>query len=113
MPGERCIALIKADTLTDEDKYKSLDAVNLVKEKLDGTINSSTCSNGSKKEIFERSREWSFTNGVSWSAFYHTSHQCIWGYRCHNVRHPRRFFTRINSKIQKSSTQNSRDNFLK
>ena len=43
------IAPMKIDTLTDEDKEKSVDDINLIKEKLDGTIKFRMCVNGSIK----------------------------------------------------------------
>ena len=48
MPWKWVVAQIDEDTLTAKDKAKSLDAVNVIKEKLDGTIKFRICSNGSK-----------------------------------------------------------------
>ena len=48
-PG-KTIVPIRADTLTTEDKVKSLDAANLIKEELYGRIEVRTCDNGIEKE---------------------------------------------------------------
>ena len=52
MPGKIFKALIKADKLTAEDKNNSLDAVDLNKEKRDGTIKNRACENVSKQRRF-------------------------------------------------------------
>ena len=57
MPGKRVIATIETDTLTNGDKLKDLDAVNLIKQKQYGTIKFRMCDYSSKKRICERRRE--------------------------------------------------------
>ena len=47
------VAPTKADTLTDENRAKDLDTVNLIKEKQDGTIKVIMCANGIKQMIFK------------------------------------------------------------
>ena len=48
MPGKRVIGLIKADTLTDENKSKALYAINLIKGKRYRKKKGRKCDNDSK-----------------------------------------------------------------
>ena len=52
MPGKKVVTAINPDTLSAEDKAKSLNAVNLVKQKRDGTIKGRTCADGSKQKRY-------------------------------------------------------------
>ena len=52
MPGKRAVAPINPDTLTSDEKMKALDAVNLIKEKRDGSIKGRTCANGAKQRKY-------------------------------------------------------------
>ena len=47
MPGKRVVEVIYLDGLTLEEKKQALNAVNLIKEKRDGTIKGRTCADGS------------------------------------------------------------------
>ena len=51
MPVKKVVTEINPDALSAEDKAKSLNAVNLIKQKQDGTIKGRTCADGSKKFI--------------------------------------------------------------
>ena len=52
MPEKKVVTAINPDTLSAEDKAKSLNAVNLIKQKLDGTIKGRTCADGSKQKRY-------------------------------------------------------------
>ena len=49
MPGNNFISSINPYVLSGSDKEKALDAVNLIKNKRDGTIKGITCANGNKQ----------------------------------------------------------------
>ena len=48
---------IDPDTLSDEDKTKALDAVNMIEEKRDSCVKGQTCANGSKQRSYLSYRE--------------------------------------------------------
>ena len=52
MPGKTVVTAINPKTLSAEDKAKSLNAVNIIKQKRDGTIKGRTCANGIKQKIY-------------------------------------------------------------
>ena len=52
MPGKKVVNAINPETLSAEDKAKSPNAVNLTKQKRDGTIKGRTCADGSKQKIY-------------------------------------------------------------
>ena len=52
IPGKKVVTAINPDTLSAEDKAKSLNAVNIIKQKRDGTIKGRTCADGSKQKIY-------------------------------------------------------------
>ena len=52
MPIKKVVTTINPDTLSAEDKAKSLNAVNLIKQKRDGTIKGRTCADGSKQKVY-------------------------------------------------------------
>ena len=52
MPGKKVVTAINPETLSTEDKVKLLNAVNLIKQKQDGTIKGRTCADGSKQKIY-------------------------------------------------------------
>ena len=52
MPGKKVVTAINPDTLSSEDKAKSINAVNLIKQKRDGTIKGRTCADGSKQRRY-------------------------------------------------------------
>eukprot|EP00957_Ditylum_brightwellii_P016081 1211339-Ditylum_brightwellii.AAC.1 len=57
MEGKPVVVLINVDVLSDDDKQKALDAMNLIKEKRDKTIKSRTCANGSKQRQYLKEYE--------------------------------------------------------
>ena len=52
MPGKKVVTAINPDTLSAKDKAKSLNAVNLIKQKRDRTIKGRTCADGSKQRRY-------------------------------------------------------------
>ena len=48
IPGKKVIAVINPDLLLSSDKEKSMDVVNPIKKKINGTIKGRTCENGIK-----------------------------------------------------------------
>ena len=52
IPGKKVVTAINTDTLSAKDKAKSLNAVNLIKKKRDGTIKGRTCADGSKQKRY-------------------------------------------------------------
>ena len=50
MPGKKVVTAINPETLSAEDKAKSLNAVNIIKQKRDGKIKGRTCADGSKQK---------------------------------------------------------------
>ena len=52
MPGKKVLTAINPETLSAEYKAKSLNAVNLIKQKRDGTIKGVTCADGSKQKRY-------------------------------------------------------------
>ena len=52
MPGKKVVTAINPDTLSAEDKAKSLNDVNIIKQKQDGTIKGRTCADGSKQKRY-------------------------------------------------------------
>ena len=57
MKGKLDVAPIDTSLLTNEDKRKALDAVNLTKEKRDGKIKGRTCANGAKQRRFVKEED--------------------------------------------------------
>ena len=57
MEGKPVVVPIDADILTNDDKKKALDAVNLIEEKRDGRIKLRTCANGSKQRQYSKEYE--------------------------------------------------------
>ena len=49
MPGKKVVAEINPYVLSISEKQNMLDAVNLIKKKIDETIKGRTCANGSKQ----------------------------------------------------------------
>ena len=52
MLGKKFVTAINPDTLSAEDKEKSLNAVNLIKQKRYGTIKGRTCADGSEQKRY-------------------------------------------------------------
>ena len=52
MPVKKVVTAINPDTLSAEDKAKSLNAVNLIKQKRDGTFKGRRCADGSKQKRY-------------------------------------------------------------
>ena len=52
MEGKNVVVPIDYNKLSDEDKRKALEAVNLIKEKRDGDLKGRSCANGSKQRKF-------------------------------------------------------------
>ena len=50
--GKTAVAPIDPSSLTNEDKRRALDAVNLIKEKRNGKFKGRTCANGAKQRRF-------------------------------------------------------------
>ena len=48
VPGKPVVTEIDPDSLTDEDKRRALDAVNIIELKRDGRLKGRSCANGSK-----------------------------------------------------------------
>ena len=59
------VAPTKSDTLTDENKAKDLDTINLIKEKQDGTIKVIIYANGIKQMIFKEVESVASLKGVA------------------------------------------------
>ena len=57
LPGNPVIVPIDIESLTEEDKRKSLEAVNLIKVKRCGKIKGRTCTNGSCQRHFVKAEE--------------------------------------------------------
>ena len=51
-PGKPVVAAINNSELTENDKKRALDAVNLIKVKRSGTVKGRTCANGSKEQYY-------------------------------------------------------------
>ena len=52
MPGKKAVTAINPETLSAEEKEKLLNAVNIIKQKRDGTIRCRTCADGSKQKRY-------------------------------------------------------------
>ena len=52
VPGKPVVIPIDPDALSEEDKKKALDAVNIIEEKRDGRVKGRTCANGSKQRQY-------------------------------------------------------------
>ena len=52
MPGGKVVTAINPDTLSAEDKAKSLNAVNIIKQKRDVTGKGRTCADGRKQKRY-------------------------------------------------------------
>ena len=52
MNGKPVVDAVHANSLSTQDKREALDAVNLIKEKRDGSIKGRTCANGAKQRRF-------------------------------------------------------------
>ena len=57
MPGKKVIGAINPDDLSDEQKRAALNAVNLIKKKIDGSIKGRTCADGSKQHKYLKEDE--------------------------------------------------------
>ena len=57
MPGKKVVEAVDPDSLSKEEKYRALNAINLIKEKRDGTIKGRTCADGSKQHRYLREDE--------------------------------------------------------
>eukprot|EP00957_Ditylum_brightwellii_P187050 14245190-Ditylum_brightwellii.AAC.1 len=57
MEGKPVVVPIDAHLLSDDDKQKALDAVDLIKEKRDKLIKGRTCANGSKHRLYLKEYE--------------------------------------------------------
>ena len=57
MPGKKVIEAIDPDTLSFQQKRMALNAINLIKEKRDGTLKGRTCAEGSKQSQYLREDE--------------------------------------------------------
>ena len=57
MPGKKVVEAIDPDTLSLLQKKMALNAINLIKEKRDGTIKGRTCADGSKQRQYLREDE--------------------------------------------------------
>ena len=57
LPGNPVIVPINIESLTDEDKRKSLKAVNLIKVKRCSKIKGRTCANGSRQRNFVKAED--------------------------------------------------------
>ena len=57
LPGNPVIVPIDIESLTEEDKRKSLEAVNLIKVKRCGKIKGRTCANGSRQRNFVKAED--------------------------------------------------------
>ena len=57
MPGKRVLRALDPDLMSMEDKRKALNAINLIKEKRDGTIKGRTCADGSKQHLYLKEYE--------------------------------------------------------
>eukprot|EP00957_Ditylum_brightwellii_P064313 4880551-Ditylum_brightwellii.AAC.1 len=57
MEEKPVVVPIDAHLLSDDDKLKDLDAVNLIKEKRDKSIKGRTCANGSKQRLYLKEYE--------------------------------------------------------
>ena len=51
-PGKLLVAAINNSELTENDKKRALDTVNLIKVKRSGTVKGRTCANGSKEQYY-------------------------------------------------------------
>ena len=52
MPGKPFVTEINPDSITEEEKKKALDAVNLIELKRDGRVKGRSCANGSKQRRY-------------------------------------------------------------
>ena len=52
MPGKKVVTAINTETLSAEDKANLLNAVNIIKQKRDGTIKGRTCADGGKQKRY-------------------------------------------------------------
>ena len=52
MSGKKVVNAIDPDILSVEEKVKALNAVNLIKQKIDGTIKGRICADGSKQKRY-------------------------------------------------------------
>ena len=50
--GKKVVTAVDPDILIADDKAKALNAVNLIKQKRDGTIKVITCADGSNQKIY-------------------------------------------------------------
>ena len=50
--GKKVVTAVDPDILIADDKAKALNAVNLIKQKRDGTIKVRTCDDGSNQKIY-------------------------------------------------------------
>eukprot|EP00957_Ditylum_brightwellii_P029212 2208022-Ditylum_brightwellii.AAC.1 len=57
MEGKPVVVPIDTHLLSDDDKQKALDAVNLIKEKREKSIKGRTCANGSKQRLYLKEYE--------------------------------------------------------
>ena len=57
MPGKKVIEAIDPDIISFQQKRMALNAINLIKEKRDGTLKGRTCADGSKQRQYLREGE--------------------------------------------------------
>ena len=69
MEGKNVVTPIEYDTLSEQDKKEALEAVNLIKEKRDGSLKGRSCANGAKQRKFLKPDEVMSPPTVSNEAF--------------------------------------------
>ena len=72
IPGKKVVESIDPDTLSFEQKIKALNAINLIKEKRDGTIKGKTCADVSIQRQYLREDESVASPTVSLEGFFVT-----------------------------------------
>ena len=72
MPGKKVVESVYPDSLSKKEKYRALNAINLIKEKRDGTIKGRTCADGSKHHGYLREDESVSSPTVSLEALFIT-----------------------------------------
>ena len=69
MKGKPVVCPILYSTLTPKEKKEALEAINLIKEKRDGSLKGRSCANGAKQRRFLKSDEYFSSPTVSNEAF--------------------------------------------
>ena len=78
MPGKMLVIPLNTDKLIDSDRGQSLEAVNIIKEKINGITKGGTCANGGKiKYIIERGINCGIANSLSRGFIHHACDQFI------------------------------------